>query len=86
MNPNDTEESIWAMLCEARVLGFDEARGKMLTVGRDSRPVMRTAYDLFRGENEVPSLQQIIRDLISDRQNHEPPEMPTSIEVENVML
>eukprot|EP00933_Yihiella_yeosuensis_P071717 TRINITY_DN79955_c0_g1_i1.p1 TRINITY_DN79955_c0_g1~~TRINITY_DN79955_c0_g1_i1.p1 ORF type:complete len:385 (+),score=62.24 TRINITY_DN79955_c0_g1_i1:141-1157(+) len=51
MNPNDTEESIWAMLCEARLVGFEQARKKMLVVKRDRRPVMRTAYSLFRGEN-----------------------------------
>eukprot|EP00929_Paragymnodinium_shiwhaense_P026996 TRINITY_DN15949_c0_g2_i2.p1 TRINITY_DN15949_c0_g2~~TRINITY_DN15949_c0_g2_i2.p1 ORF type:complete len:162 (+),score=38.61 TRINITY_DN15949_c0_g2_i2:645-1130(+) len=55
MNPNDTEESIWAMLCEAQMYGFEEARSKMLKVGVDSRPVMRTVYALFRGDNEETS-------------------------------
>jgi len=52
MNPNDTEESIWAMLCEAKLHTFDAARRDMLAVGRDARQVMRAAYDLFRGEEE----------------------------------
>ncbi|CAE8606856.1 unnamed protein product [Polarella glacialis] len=56
MNPNDTEESIWAMLCEAKTLGFDEARKRILKVGRDRRPYMRTAYALFAGEDEPASL------------------------------
>lgn len=36
VNPNDTEESIWAFLCEARLpeLGFDKARAQLLEVGR----------------------------------------------------
>lgn len=55
-NPNDTEESIWAMLCEARTLGFAEARRKMLTVGFDFRDVMRSVYALFRGDDEAGSL------------------------------
>jgi hypothetical protein len=44
VNPNDTEEAVWAFLCEARTLGFEQARARLLKVGRDSRPYMRTAY------------------------------------------
>lgn len=61
MNPNDTEESIWAMLCEAQTLGFDEARRRMLIVGRDPRVVMRTAYQLFRGEDEAAAAAALQR-------------------------
>ena len=57
VNPNDTEESIWALLCEARLVGFDAARRDMLRVGRDGRPVMRAAYELFRGEGTMEALQ-----------------------------
>jgi hypothetical protein len=32
VNPNDTEESIWAFLCEARLQGPDAARDNMLKV------------------------------------------------------
>ena len=49
VNPNDTEESIWALLCEARLQGFAAAQANMLRVGRDGRPVMRAAYELFAG-------------------------------------
>jgi len=59
MNPNDTEESIWAMLCEAQTLGFDEARKRMLVVGRDGRRIMRTIYALFRGESETENLEAL---------------------------
>ncbi|KAI8472040.1 MAG: hypothetical protein J3K34DRAFT_415513 [Monoraphidium minutum] len=48
VNPNDTEESIWAFMCEAVLEGPDAARAKMLVVGRDSRPYMRAAYEAFR--------------------------------------
>jgi hypothetical protein len=30
VNPNDTEESIWAFLCEAKLQGAGEARRNML--------------------------------------------------------
>lgn len=41
VNPSDTEESIWAFLCEAQLIGPEKAREQFLQVGRDSRPVMR---------------------------------------------
>lgn len=48
VNPNDTEEAIWAFLCEAKLFGHEAARRNFLQVGRDSRPVMRAAYEAFR--------------------------------------
>ncbi|KAJ3669492.1 hypothetical protein LUZ60_011442 [Juncus effusus] len=47
-NPNDTEESIWCFLCEAQIYGVENARKQFLEVGKDSRPVMREAYLLFK--------------------------------------
>ena len=32
VNPNDTEEAIWAFLCEARLHGADDARRQFLQV------------------------------------------------------
>lgn len=58
VNPNDTEESIWALLCEARLHGFDEARRRLLVVGVDSRPVMRAAYAAFSGAGSLEALVQ----------------------------
>jgi len=48
VNPSDTEEAIWAFLCEAQLMGAERARSQFLQVGRDSRPVMRAAYECFR--------------------------------------
>ncbi|XP_038716346.1 lipoprotein NlpI [Tripterygium wilfordii] len=47
-NPNDTEESIWCFLCEAKLYGVQGARKRFLKVGRDPRPVMRETYNLFK--------------------------------------
>ncbi|KAF3547003.1 hypothetical protein DY000_02003661 [Brassica cretica] len=55
-NPNDTEESIWCLLCEARLHGVDVARKQFLEVGRDSRPVMREAYNLFKNGGDPEKL------------------------------
>ena len=59
MNPNDTEEAIWAFLCEARTLGYDEARARLLKVGRDPRGYMREAYRLFQGEGSEEELRAV---------------------------
>lgn len=51
VNPSDTEEALWAFLCEAQIsgIGFEKARVQMLVVGRDPRPYCQKAYDLFKG-------------------------------------
>mmetsp|Transcript_21364 Transcript_21364/g.36403 ORF Transcript_21364/g.36403 Transcript_21364/m.36403 type:complete len:268 (+) Transcript_21364:79-882(+) len=49
VNPNDTEEAIWAYIAEARILGPEAASKQFLEVGRDSRPIMRAAYQAFQG-------------------------------------
>ncbi|KAK4357192.1 hypothetical protein RND71_022802 [Anisodus tanguticus] len=55
-NPNDTEESIWCFLCEAQLYGVDEARKRYLEVGRDSRSVMREAYNMFKDGGDPEKL------------------------------
>ncbi|XP_057540134.1 uncharacterized protein LOC130818111 [Amaranthus tricolor] len=55
-NPNDTEESIWCFLCEAQLYGVNEARNQFLEVGRDSRPVMRDAYNMFKNGGDPRKL------------------------------
>merc|ERR1719323_2152402 len=66
MNPNDTEESIWAMLCEAQTLGFDEARKRMMFIKNDSRKVMRTVYNMFRGEEEATATATLEKSAAGD--------------------
>jgi len=62
MNPSDTEESIWTMMCEARMVGFNVARKQMLRLaGRDPRPVMRTVYSMFLGEDEDANRAELER-------------------------
>ncbi|XP_004302269.1 PREDICTED: uncharacterized protein LOC101298140 [Fragaria vesca subsp. vesca] len=55
-NPNDTEESIWCFLCEAQLYGVKEARERFLEVGRDPRPVMREAYNMFKDGGDPEKL------------------------------
>ncbi|GIL70077.1 hypothetical protein Vretimale_3352 [Volvox reticuliferus] len=67
VNPNDTEESIWTFLCEAQMVGPDQARMQFLEVGRDPRPVMRAAYECFR-TGELPAK---IMAQVSDNGGHD---------------
>jgi lipoprotein NlpI len=54
VNPNDTEEQIWHLLCLAKTEGvgsLESAREQKLTVEKDRRPVMRLVQQkLFLGE------------------------------------
>jgi len=56
VNPNDTEEQIWHLLCLAKTEGvgsLETARAQKLTVGKDRRPVMRLVQKLFLGETRT---------------------------------
>ena len=55
VNPNDTEEQIWHLLCLAKmedIGSLDAARTQKLTVGKDRRPVMRLVQKLFLGDSD----------------------------------
>ncbi|KAL1529109.1 hypothetical protein AB1Y20_000069 [Prymnesium parvum] len=54
VNPNDTEEQIWHLLCLAQVKGgLASARAYRLSVGEDRRPVMRAVQRLFLSGDEA---------------------------------
>ena len=64
-NPNDTEEAIWHFLSVVRgaVRGgtavdaaIASAQTSMLQVGRDSRPIMRLAMEVFQGTSPPSAL------------------------------
>lgn len=56
VNPNDTEEAIWAYLSECQTLGVDTARQQLLKVGRDQRPVLRGVYEAIKA-GSLPEYQ-----------------------------
>eukprot|EP00850_Spirogloea_muscicola_P011542 SM000072S21176 [mRNA] locus=s72:184737:187329:+ [translate_table: standard] len=68
VNPNDTEEAIWAYLCEAQSKSPKEAQEKILQVGQDPRPVMRAAYELFKGGGSV---NELLRAAATDTEGHD---------------
>jgi lipoprotein NlpI len=49
--PEDVENAIWHLLCNARVKGLDKARDEMLKVSKDPRgEYMMKIYQMFKGE------------------------------------
>lgn len=49
-NPRDTEEILWAMICDARQDGFKNAQSRMLTLPQpDPRPIMKAVVDVYSG-------------------------------------
>ena len=58
VNPNDTEEQIWHLLCLSKMDGIaslSNARPRKLTVGTDRRPVMRLVQQLFLTDTTTDS-------------------------------
>jgi hypothetical protein len=54
VNPNDTEEQIWHLLCLSKIddIGsLDKARIQKLQVGNDRRPIMKLVQKLFLGDD-----------------------------------
>lgn len=62
-NPRDTEEIIWAMMCDTRLTSGDviAAQSRMMsTPSPDPRRYMARINDLFRGSISLPSFRQDI--------------------------
>lgn len=58
VNPNDTEEQIWHLLCLAQTKGgLAAARPLKLSVGTDRRPVMRAVQQLFLSGDSADEAQ-----------------------------
>jgi len=66
VNPNDTEEQIWHLLCLAQLKkgGLPAARPFKLTVGTDRRPVMRAAQKLFLSGGKAD--EQVLAEIASN--------------------
>jgi len=56
---HDTEESVWALICEAPLVGFEQAQRQMLVIANDTRPYMHDIYDLFRGDQTLDQLKKL---------------------------
>lgn len=56
--PQDVENAVWHLLCNARVIGLERARKQMLKVERDQRVPMMEVYALFAGTSTPEKVLQ----------------------------
>ena len=47
-NPNDTEESVWRWLCQARSQGVPYATANILNTTGETRPYMQKVYSMYK--------------------------------------
>jgi tetratricopeptide (TPR) repeat protein len=67
VNPQDSEESIWTVMCESKFLagGFAQAQKAMpILPAPDRRPIMRAAYQLFSTSSGTNS-EQLLKALLT---------------------
>ncbi|GEM_PF-328247 len=57
---NDVENSVWRYLCQAKFDGLEKAQADMLPIKNDPRKPLMEIYKLYRGETDVPSVEQAI--------------------------
>ena len=48
-NSQDVENSVWQLLCQAKLTSVDEARKSMIQIQEDSRIPMKQVFDMFAG-------------------------------------
>ena len=56
VNPGDVENVVWHYLCVARAETPAAARGKLLPLERERRPVLPEVYELFAGRGSVAAV------------------------------
>ncbi len=63
LNPRDTEESIWRLISQARVDpgGFRAAQERMISIEGETRPYMRTIYEVYAGRRPVAELEALAK-------------------------
>jgi lipoprotein NlpI len=66
VNPDDVENAVWHYLCNAKVVGAETARQKLLKTGHDRRVPMMTIYKLFAGQAQP-------EDVLRDAEAGDPP-------------
>lgn len=57
VNRQDVENSVWHMLCHARIASVEKAREEMIPISGDQRVPMPEVFNLFAGEGTV---QQVL--------------------------
>ncbi len=58
-NTQDVENSVWHLLCKAKLSSLEEARKDMIEITHDSRMAMPEIYELFAGRGTVEQVMKI---------------------------
>lgn len=58
VNRQDVENSVWHMLCHAKIAGVEKAREEMIPISGDQRVPMPEVFDLFAGTG---SIEQVMK-------------------------
>ena len=70
LNPSDTEEIVWAVLCAAKdgsISNLENAQKSMLELRQpDKRPIMRNVYELFKISPNSDSSQLALLKLLEE--------------------
>jgi lipoprotein NlpI len=70
--PQDVENAVWHLLCNARVVGLESARKQMLKVQNDRRVPMMEVYALFAGTSTPEKvLQKATAGSSNEKENKE---------------
>jgi lipoprotein NlpI len=56
-NTQDVENSVWHMLCKAKLSSVEEARKGMIKITRDRRIAMPEIYEMFAGRGSVDQVR-----------------------------
>ena len=56
-NTQDVENSVWHMLCKAKLSSVEEARKGMIKITRDRRTAMPEIYEMFAGRGSVDQVR-----------------------------
>lgn len=87
VNPNDTEESIWAYLCEAQLQGPDAARENMLKVGSMSpSPLIRNAHSIALLHRELYLCLVVLAGWLGPAATNEPTSLLLQVAQEHLTI
>ncbi|MBX7167896.1 MAG: hypothetical protein K1X74_16300 [Pirellulales bacterium] len=60
-SPNDVENALWHFLCTAKVFGIEEARKRMLPLGKDHRIPMKEIYAFYKGDVQQQAILMAVQ-------------------------
>ena len=72
VNPADVENAVWHFLCNAKLVGVENAQKAILPVGEDQRLPMMKIYDMFAGSASPDDVLEQAEDPALARQQAEP--------------